>query len=303
MIGNIELVTLIQTLVAAGQGSFHKAGELLGVPASTISRRVRSLETLIGVKLFDRHRHGIRPTAAGEVFLEQVRRILDELNIALVNAATIAQGTIGWLKIGTYVSPSTGHLRAVLREYKQAFPNVDVQYTEGQRYDLIERLRASAIDVVIVADHLGNGVQDVIPLWQEKVLVAMPESHRLASKPDLTWDDLRREQIFLGRDPGPELRNHVIAKLKASGDVPSIHQFDVGRDFSLSLVGIEPDITLLYEADAGAHHPGVVYREMTENHRPSMVPYYACWLSDNRNPALQSFLDLLRQHQGTLRGQ
>ena len=90
-----ELVTLIQTLVAAGQGSFHKAGEHLRVPASTMSRRVSGLETLIGVKLFDRHRHGIRPTAAGAVFLEQVRRILDELNIALVNAATIAQGKIG----------------------------------------------------------------------------------------------------------------------------------------------------------------------------------------------------------------
>ncbi len=184
----------------------------------------------------------------------------------------------------------------VLSEYKRTFPDVDVQYVDCQRCDLIERLRAGAIDIVIVADHFGIGMHDVIPLWREKVLAAMPESHRLASKHELTWDDLRKEQIFLGRDPGPELRDHVIAKLKASGDIPSIQQFDVGRDFSLSLVGIEPDLTLLYESDTGARHPGVVYREMTENHRPSMVPYFACWLSDNQNPALQSFLDLLRQH-------
>jgi DNA-binding transcriptional LysR family regulator len=298
MIGNIELVTLIQTLDAAGQGSFHKTGELFGVPASTISRRVRSLETLIGVSLFDRHRHGIRPTAAGEVFLEQIRRILDQLNIALVNAATIAQGKIGWLKIGTYVSPSAGHLRAVLSDYRRTFPNVDVQYIEGQRYDLIERLNAGAIDVAIVADHFRSGMHDVIPLWQEKVLVAMPVSHRLASKTSLTWDDLRKVQIFIGRDPGPDLKNHLIAKLKTSGDVPPIHQFDVGRDFSLSLVGIEPDVTLLYEADAGIGHPGVIYRELADHQGPSQVPYYACSLSNNDNPALRSFLDLLRRHQG-----
>jgi DNA-binding transcriptional LysR family regulator len=303
MIRNIELVTLTQTLLAAGQGSFHKAGELLRVPASTISRRVRGLETLIGVKLFDRHRHGIRPTAAGEAFLKSLRRSLDELNIVLVNAATIAQGKTGWLKIGTYVSPSTGHLRAVLSKYRQSFPDVEVQYTDEERRDLMERLNAGAIDVAIVADHFRSGVHEVIPLWHEKVLVAMPESHRLANKGDLTWDDLRKEQIFLGRDPGPELRNHVVARLKASGDVPAIHQFDVGRDFSLSLVGIEPDVTLLYEADAGARHPGVIYREVTDHDRPSLVPYYACWLSHNKNPALQSFLDLLRQHQESHRRQ
>jgi DNA-binding transcriptional LysR family regulator len=298
MIRNIELVTLLQTLVAAGQGSFHKAGTVVGVPPSTISRRVRSLEELIGVKLFDRHRHGIRPTAAGDAFLEQVRRIMDELNVALLNASTNAQGNTGWLKIGTYVSPSSGQLRAVLSEYKQAFPKVDVQYIESRRYDLVERLHASAIDVIIVADHFRSGVHDVIPLWREKVLVAMPASHRLASKTNLTWDDLRNVQIFIGRDPGPELRDHLVAKLKTSGDVPSIHQFDVGRDFSLSLVGIEPEVTLLYEADAGVGHPGVIYRELTDHQGPSLVPYYACSLSSNDNPALRSFLDLLRRHQG-----
>ncbi len=303
MIRNIELVTLIQTLVAAGQGSFHKAGALLGIPASTVSRRVRNLEMLIGARLFDRHRHGIRPTAVGEAFLKPLRRILDELNIVLANASTIAQRKTGWLKIGTYVSPSMGHLRAVLSKYRQSFPDVEVQYTDEERRDLMERLNAGAIDVAIVADHFRSGAHEVIPLWHEKVLVAMPESHRLASKEDLTWDDLRKEQIFLGRDPGPELRDHVIAKLKTSGDVPSIHQFNVGRDFSLSLVGIEPDVTLLYEADAGARHPGVIYREVADRDRPSRVPCYACWLSDNKNPALQSFLDLLRQHQESHRRQ
>jgi DNA-binding transcriptional LysR family regulator len=184
----------------------------------------------------------------------------------------------------------------VLTEYRQTFPNVDVQYIEGQRYDLIERLNAGAIDVAIVADHFRHGVHDVIPLWQEKVLVAMPTSHRLASKTSLTWDDLRKVQIFFGRDPGPELRDHLIAKLKTSGDVPSIHQFDVGRGFLLSLIGIEPDVTLLYEADAGVGHPGVIYRELTDHQGPSLVPCYACWLSNNDNPALRSFLDLLREH-------
>jgi DNA-binding transcriptional LysR family regulator len=298
MIRNTELVILIQTLVAAEQGSFHKAGALLGIPASTVSRRVRALEAQIGVKLFNRHRHGIRRTTAGDGFLEQIRRILDELNIVLANASTVGRGKAIWLKIGLYVSPGRGHLRAALREFKRTFPQVEIQYTDGERRYLMERLNAGAIDVAIVADHFRQGVHDVIPLWQEKVLVAMPESHRLANKQDLTWEDLRKEQIFLGRDPGPELKNRLVAKLKASGDVPLVHQHNVGSDFTLSLVGIESDLTLLYEADSGARHPGVIYREVSDSKGPSLVPYYACWLSGNDNPALHSFLDLLRQYRG-----
>jgi len=299
MIRNTELVILIQTLVAAEQGSFHKAGALLGIPASTVSRRVSSLEAQIGLKLFTRHRHGIRPTTVGGGFLAQVRRILDELNIVLVNASAVGRGKDGWLKIGLYVSPGRGHLRAVLREYKRSFPDVQIQYSNGERRDLMERLNAGGIDVAIVTDHIRCGPHDVMPLWREKVLVAMPASHSLANKENFTWEDLRQEQILIGRDPGPELKNHLVAKLKASGIVPLIHLHDVGSDFSLSLVGIESDVTLLYEADAGARYPGVIYREVSDDKGPILVPYYACWLHRNDNPALHSFLNLLRQYEGT----
>ncbi len=220
MIRNIELHVLIQTLIAAEQGSFHKAGLLLGVPASTISRRVRSLEDQIGVKLFDRHRHGIRATAASNAFLTPVRRILDDLNMVLINAKTIARGKTGALNIGLYVSPSSGHLRAALQEYKQAFPGVGVQYVEGERSALMERLNAGSIDVAIVAGHFRSGMHDVVPLWSEKVLVAMAATHPLADKATLTWDDLRNEHILLGRDPGPELRDHLMSRLNASGGLP-----------------------------------------------------------------------------------
>lgn len=303
MIKNVEMVTLLHTLVAAEQGSFNRAGELLRVPASTISRRVRSLETHLGVKLFDRHRHGIRPTAASGAFLKPVRRILDELNTVLINAKAIARGKAGSLSIGLYISPSSGHLRTSIREFKQAFPDVDMQYVEEERAQLMERLNAGSIDLVIVAGHFRSGAHDVIPLWNEKVLVAMAATHPLAEKTTLTWDDLRNEQILLGRDPGPELRDHLIARLKASGDLPNIRHSHVGRDFVLSLLDIESDITLLYEADAGVRHPGVIYREVADDHGPSLVPYFACLIASNDNPALPRFLDLLRQHKGPQRRQ
>lgn len=293
MIRNTELVTLIQTLVAAEQGSFHKAGLQFGVPASTISRRVRVLEAQIGVRLFSRHRHGIKRTAVGDGFLQQIRSVLNDLNLVLVNTSTTGAGHHGLLRIGLYVSPWQGHLRAVLKAYKRGFPNVRIQYTDAERRELMARLAQGAIDVAIVADHVRHGPHDVIALWREKILVAMPSSHRLARKRNLAWEDLREEKIFLGRDAGSDLRDHLMARLKTAGHQPAIHSLNVGRDFCLSLVGLEPDVTLVYESDAGTKHRGITYREVTDGHGPSLVPYYACWMGHNDNPALRHFLDLL----------
>lgn len=295
MIQNTELVILIQTLAAAEQGSFRKAGLQFGIPASTISRRVRLLEAQMGVTLFRRHRHGIRSTAIGNSFIEEIRRVLDDLDLVLVNTSSGNCATDGSLRIGLYCSPWRGHLRAVLAACKDAFPAMRIQYTSADRKDLMIRLDAGAIDVAILADHARQGTHEVLPLWNEKIFVAMHCSHDLAAKTSLTWDDLRDQHFVLGRDPGPDMRDHLMHMLKRSGRAPIIHQHDVNQDFSLSLIGIERALTLVYETDTRPDNLDVVYRQIEGRQTPSRVPFYACWASHNDNPALRTFLDILRK--------
>jgi DNA-binding transcriptional LysR family regulator len=167
---------------------------LLGIPASTASRCIRCLETQLGVKLLDRHRHRVRPTTASNAFLKPVRRIRHELKTVLINAKTVARGESGALNFGLYVSPSSGHLRMAICEYQRAFPNIDVQYVEGER-QLMERLNTGSIDVATVAGHFRSGMNDVVPLWSEKVLMAMAATHqqgdvdvgRSAQRTDPAW--------------------------------------------------------------------------------------------------------------------
>ncbi|HEX7791450.1 MAG TPA: LysR family transcriptional regulator [Afipia sp.] len=295
MIRNTELVILIQTLAAAEHGSFYKAGQQFGIPASTISRRVRSLEAQMGVTLFRRHRHGIRSTAVGSSFIEEIRRVLDDLDLVLVNASASNGATKGSLRIGLYCSPWQGHLREVLAACKNTFPAMRIQYVAAEREDLIRRLDAGRIDVAILADHARHGPHEVLPLWKENVFVAMHRTHHLAARQTLTWDDLRDQHFVLGRDPGPDLGHHLLHELKRSGRVPTVHQHDVNQDFALSLIGIEEAVTLVYESDARPDNPHLVYREIAGRHAASRVPFYACWIAQNGNPALHNFLDLLRK--------
>jgi len=302
MIRNIELDALLQILIAAEQGSFHKAGSLLGVQTSTISRRVRQLEARIGVSLFERHRHGIRPTDAGKAFLENTRRIVGDLESLLTNARTAGRGESGWLRLGLYVSLSTGPLRAALLAYTERFPDVEISVIDESRHSLMERLNSGALDVVIVAGRVQSGSHEVLPLWTEKILVAASDAHRFAVAPAVSWDDLRQEQIlFSSRDPGPELKDALIAKLNGSGVLPAIVQTSADRDTVIGLVALRRSITLLYASNAGVIHPGVVYREITERRRTLPLPCLACWHARNDNPALRQFLALLREDAGLAR--
>lgn len=304
MIRDVDLELLVQIEVVAEQGSFHKAALLLGVQTSTVSRQIRQFEARIGVSLFERHRHGVRPSGAGKSFLEDIRRILSDVDTLLTNARTAGRGELGPLRIGLYVSLSSGPLRECLLVYFERFPDVEVRVVNESRHDLMEHLNNGALDVVIVIGHARSAGHEILPLWDEDVLVALPEHHRLLQQPTLSWDDLRGERILVGsRDPGPELKNLLIAKLNASGDLPTFVQSGADRDTVIGLTALRRSITLLYASDAGVIHPGVVYRPITASSRSLPLRNFACWRARNDNPALHQFLILLRQQRDATPGQ
>lgn len=113
----IELKHLRYTEVAERCGSFRKAADLLALKQSNLSRRVRHLEEQLGVALFERTNGGVRPTSAGQDFINGVRRVLNELQIVIDGAKAVGRGEAGYLTIGFYTSLSAGNLRASLVEY------------------------------------------------------------------------------------------------------------------------------------------------------------------------------------------
>ncbi len=296
MVRHVELDLLLHIQVAAEQGSFHKAALLLRVQTSTMSRRVRQLEVRLGVTLFERHRHGLRPTDAGRIFLETTRRILGDIEALLTNVRTAGRGESGWLRIGLYVSLSCGPLRDGLLAYAERFPDVEIRVIDDSRHNLMESLNSGALDLAIGIGHVRNSGHEILPLWDETIMVALPENHRLLQPPTLTWDDLRGERILFGtRDPGPELKDALVARLNASGVLPTFAQTSADRDTVIGLVAFRRSVTLLYASNAGVIHPGVVYRKISGRARAFPLRYFASWHARNDNPALRQLLNLLRE--------
>src|SRR5947199_10251000 len=93
--------------VAIGEEQHYgRAALRLRVAQPALSRQLQDLEEEIGFKLFDRLSRGVKISAAGKLFLEDARRILQQVNEATRRAARVAQGKSGTLRIGLTESAS-----------------------------------------------------------------------------------------------------------------------------------------------------------------------------------------------------
>src|SRR5688572_23770223 len=81
-------------------GSFVAAASKLRVAQPALSRQIQDLERELGVKLFDRERTGVRPTAAGIIFAGEARRLTGQLARAMSAVRRAHAGQLGTCRIG-----------------------------------------------------------------------------------------------------------------------------------------------------------------------------------------------------------
>jgi DNA-binding transcriptional LysR family regulator len=133
-----------------------------------------------------------------------------------------------------------------------------------------------------------------MPLWSERILLALLEGHPLAGKDVVYWTDLRGETLLLSQhDPSRELEDLLISKLVSREDRPQIARHHVSRSIIKSLIAAGFGLSLVTESDMGARIPGLTYRELRDGAGPSRVGFSAYWRTGNDNPALANFLKLL----------
>ena len=131
---------LRHALALARGGSLAAAAELLGVDATTVSRRLRALEEALGTPLFERHAGRMQPTGAGERLLERGARIEAEF-AALAGLAEDLHGEVrGLTRITAIDSLVTHALAPRVGALRVAFPDLDLELIGTDRnLDLARR--------------------------------------------------------------------------------------------------------------------------------------------------------------------
>ncbi|MEU6714747.1 LysR family transcriptional regulator [Nonomuraea sp. NPDC046802] len=180
----------------ARSGSFTAAAELLGYTQSAVSRRVAALERAAGGPLFERLARGVRLTPAGAALHHHAVAVLERLERAGEELAAIHRGRGGTLRLGAFATANVDLVPGTLKRFAQRRPDVELRLVEGLTARLMDRLRAGALDLAVISDYPaglpGEGAR-LVPLREDRLLVALPSGHRLAGETDVDLRELAGE--------------------------------------------------------------------------------------------------------------
>lgn len=292
--GRIPLASLIQTIAVAEHLNFRHAANALGISLSSVSARVKTLEQDLGILLFERHARGVRLTEAGRQFVEHVAAGVDQLDHAVKTAGMAAKGECGRLRIGVHALIPRSFLAGLIGRYREDYPGVEVEITEGAARDAVMQLRADRLDIVFMA-----GIPELPDchsrrIWTEPLLAALPERHPFANHAAVTWADLAGETFLVRHGgTGPQVHDHIVLRLAGRWPASSIQRFDVERSTLLSMVGQGFGITIVGAATSLLQTSGVVFLPFADE--PEPVPFSAVWSPFNQGAALRNLLDLANQ--------
>jgi DNA-binding transcriptional LysR family regulator len=102
--------------------SFRRAAEAIGMPNSTLSRRISGLEKAIGLRLLHRTTRRIELTEAGQLYFERCKRIVDEARLAHEQLGEMLAQPSGVLRVSLPVDFATIYLAARSPSSPDAMP-------------------------------------------------------------------------------------------------------------------------------------------------------------------------------------
>lgn len=126
--------------------SFTRAAETLGIPGSTLSRRISQLEKAIGLRLLHRTTRKVELTEAGQIYYERCKRIVDEARLAHEQLGDMLEHPQGLLRVSLPVDFAAIFMAPLLAEFGKHYPGIHFEMDlTPRRADLI----SESIDVAI----------------------------------------------------------------------------------------------------------------------------------------------------------
>jgi DNA-binding transcriptional LysR family regulator len=288
----------LKNLVAAAQyGSFRRAAQALRMRQSTLSRAIKQLEDGLGVTLFIRSSGGVRLTPAGGQFIETAQRVLTDYEVLVSTARALGRGSVGRLALGFPASCVSSMLHGVLRDYANEFPDVTIQLVVKSKTALLSDLDIGMLDLAIVGGGVPRQGYESLSLWPERIVVAAPPEHPIGRKPFVLWTDLVDEVLLTScRGFGPDLKEIMVANAAENRTFLRLEEHAADDEALLSLVAAGRGLVLQPSGAIRNRSLDVAYLEVRDTTGTSWMTFYACWKKDCSNPALASFLALLRAH-------
>ncbi|MDR5823985.1 LysR substrate-binding domain-containing protein [Caballeronia sp. LZ043] len=216
-------------------GSINAASKLLFVSQPAVSKLVSHVETTLGLRLFERSKGRLVPTAEAHALFREVEQVYQAAVRVDEFAHALALGPSSLLRVSCSASLAMSVVAPALVELKRRLPALTVSWQTTLMADMPMELLSKEAEVAIAAmpvlhEHLEN-----VPFMVGNMVCAMPAGHRLAHRQEVSFADLANEPVVLFKRDIPF--GTVIAQACQQAGVELRSTIDVMRaDQALALV-------------------------------------------------------------------
>jgi DNA-binding transcriptional LysR family regulator len=231
-------------LAVAEYKSFIAAAAFLRTSQPALTRSIKRVEDVLGVRLFDRSTRRVAITAAGKEFVAVAERMLNDLRISISSMREISDEQRGQIIISSIMSVASGVLPAIVAKYRASRPGIEIILREGVHGTVLEDIRSGTAD-------LGATYVDDVPDFveakrvnREVFDVILPRTHpfiKTAKRSSIALKELARfPLVSLPYDS--RTRRTIDGAAAAAGQtlhhVATVSQFATMMSFVRAGVGI-----------------------------------------------------------------
>ncbi|MGB6132401.1 MAG: LysR substrate-binding domain-containing protein [Acidobacteriaceae bacterium] len=286
--------------VADWQG-FNRAANALRISQSTISEQILDLESEIGAQLLNRSQPRVSLTPAGEVFLEEARKVLADADRAVDRARRSARGEIGSLRTAFLVWGASTFLPRMIREFRHQHPGVRLSLMEMLPAAQSEALLSGSLDVGFTrqlqppyAARLRSET-----LYLDPLIAVLPSDHVLAQGP-LALQQLANESFVLcEREISPALFDRITSLCEQAGFSPRIIQTSNVLSSVLALVEAGEGVTLIPSSLRQVRFSDLAFCPLTEPR--GTIELVMAWSPEREGAVQKAFLDFVRSKKKSIR--
>jgi DNA-binding transcriptional LysR family regulator len=202
--------------------SFTQAAEQLHITQPTITHAIHKLEEELDIQLFDRNKKRALLTLEGEVFLEKMHKIIDNIDEAVSELKDLKALRKGTIKLG--VPPMLGAYMFpwVFLNFNKSYPELQLIVSEEESTPIaVQKIETGDLDLAIIILPENSETIDSLVITPEEYVLCVHPDHPLNLKGKINFGQLRNEQFILLKE-GSLQRKIVISRCLSNNFTPNI---------------------------------------------------------------------------------
>jgi len=190
-----DLTTLRLFVAVCDEASIAKAAERESIAPSAVSKRIAEVESSTGVALLVRGGRGVKPTSAGQAFLEHARRILENTTLLEAELEEYGQGRRGYVRLWGHISSMVELLPKDVARFMVDHPNVRVDLHERVSSAVAQGLRDGDAEIGVCLSTVDLWGLESYPYSRDELVLVCDETHPLARDGAVALDQIIEHEL------------------------------------------------------------------------------------------------------------